>query len=93
MAADIISHTSKDGKLSKPHMRRYSFQVGISIFLVMFAGCASFNNTNQADSDYKILLREQIETQHKEGLTVPYQQVMEDFKTFKELLYSAIKAR
>jgi hypothetical protein len=92
MTAEIIFHTLKDGKLSKPQLRRYRLQAVISIFFVMFTGCAFFNNTNQVDSDYKFLLKEQV-TQHKAGLKVPYRQVMQDFQAFKELLYSAIKKR
>jgi hypothetical protein len=92
MTAEIIFHTLKDGKLSKPQLRRYRLQAVISIFFVMFTGCAFFNNTNQVDSDYKFLLKEQV-TQHKAGLKVPYRQVMQDFQAFKELLYSAIKER
>jgi hypothetical protein len=93
MAAEIIFHTLKDGKLSKPQLRRYRLQAVISIFFVMFTGCAFISNSNQVDSDYKILLNEQIEIQDNEGLNVPYQQAMEDFQAFKELLYSAIEKK
>ena len=81
MTAEIIFHTLNDGELSKPQLRRYGLQAVISIFFVMFTGCAFFNNTNQVDSDYKILLKEQV-TQHKAGLKVPYRQVMQDFQTY-----------
>lgn len=71
-------------------MRPYSLQV-IVFFLFIIIGCASFNNTNQVDSDYQILLKEQIQAQHNAGLNTPFQHVLEDYKVFKKQLYFLIK--
>jgi hypothetical protein len=73
-------------------MRRYSLQI-ITAFLFIFTGCASFNNNTQVDSDYKILLKEQIEAHHKAGFSSPFQQIIEDYKAFKRQLYLAIKEK
>lgn len=66
----------------------------IIIFIsVTFIGCGSFNITKHADSDYKILLKEQIEVHRHAGFNSAFQQVLEDYKLFKRQLYFAIKEK
>jgi len=71
-------------------MRHYSLQTNI-FFLFIFIGCAFFNNSNQADLDYKILLKEQIKAHQDTGFNTPFQQVLKDYTIFKRQLYSALK--
>ncbi len=56
-------------------------------------GCASFNNTRQVDSDYEILLEEQISAHHKAGFRTPFRQVIDDYAAFKRQLYLLIKEK
>ncbi len=73
-------------------MRKYGPQIAI-VFLFIFAGCTSFNTTDQEDLDYKILLEEQIEVQFNAASNTRFQQILEDYKAFKKQLYSAIRDR
>jgi len=61
--------------------------------LLTLIGCASFNNTTQVDSDYQILLEEQIRAHHDAGFNTPFRQVIDDYATFKRQLYSKIKEK
>ncbi len=79
-------------KWSLPQLRKYSPQIAI-VFLFIFAGCTSFNTTDQEDLDYKILLEEQIEVQFNAASNTRFQQILEDYKAFKKQLYSAIRDR
>ena len=51
----------------------------IIIFIaVAFIGCGSININKQAESDYKILLKEQIEVHRNAGFNSAFQKVIED---------------
>ena len=73
-------------------MKASSLQITLLI-LITFIGYASFDITNQVDSDYKILLKEQIEAHRNPGFNSAFQQVLEDFTLFKRQLYLAIKQK
>ena len=73
-------------------MRSHGPQITI-VFVLILAGCASFNTTNQEDLDYKILLEEQIEVQFNPVSNIRFRHVVEDYKAFKKQLYSAIKEK
>ncbi|UCD77071.1 MAG: hypothetical protein JSW26_16775 [Desulfobacterales bacterium] len=73
-------------------MRHYSIHITF-FFLFISIGCASRNNANQVDSDYEILLKEQIQAHRNAGFNPPFQQVIEDYRTFKRQLYSEIKEK
>mgnify|MGYP000131157983 CR=1 FL=1 len=66
-------------------------QVMLVLFPAILWGCIFHKKNQQADSDYKILVQEQIKAQHHEGLIPPFRQVIEDFQEFKRQLYLAIK--
>ena len=71
-------------------MRGHFTQIAI-VFLLIVAGCATFNATNQEDLDYKILLQEQIDVQINAASDIRFQQIIKDYNTFKKQLYSAIR--
>ena len=62
-----------------------------SLFILI--GCASFNVNRQVDSDYRILLEEQIRAHHNAGFNTPFRQVIDDYAAFKSQLYSTIKEK
>jgi hypothetical protein len=73
-------------------MTNYGYPT-IIFFLFISIGCASFNSTGQVDSDYNILLKEQIIAHHNAGFNTPFQQVIDDYSTFKRQLYLKIKEK
>ena len=79
-------------KIPKSHMTNYGYPT-IIFFLFISIGCASFNSTGQVDSDYNILLKEQIIAHHNAGFNTPFQQVIDDYSTFKRQLYLKIKEK
>lgn len=71
-------------------MRHYCLQI-ITFLPFILSGCAHIDNMNQADSDYKHLLQEQIEAHHNEGFNTVFQHVIEDYTAFKRKLYLKLK--
>jgi len=65
----------------------------IFFLLFLLAGCASFSNTSQIDSDYQILLAEQIRAHHNPGFNSPFRQVINDYGNFKRQLFLIIKEK